>query len=124
MFRKILAVCLCAGLTAASSGCVALLAGAGGTVLWQGGKVISEESVSRDRAVSAVKGAFRSKNITLTDEVKKNEVTQLRGSDPSHAKVAVDVFETGSRSVRIEIRMGLGEKVAARDLLTLIKRYL
>lgn len=124
MFRKVLTGCLLVGLALASSGCVAVLAGAGGTALWQGGKVISEESRSMDRAVSAVKAAFESEKIKLVDEVKKSEVTQLRGEDPSHAKVAVDVFETGMHSVRIEIRVGLGEKVAARSLLKAIKRRL
>ena len=124
MRQRILVGCLLLVPLLCSSGCVALLAGAGGTVLWQGGKVISEERGSRDHAVAAVKGAFRAKKITQVDEVTRDAVTQLRGEDPSHAKVAVDIFETGARSVRIEIRVGLAERVAARELLDQIKKRL
>lgn len=126
MVRKILIGCLLVGFALTCGGCVALVAGAGagGTVLWQGGKVISEEKASRDHAVSAVKATFSAKRITLTEEVKRDEVIQLRGEDPSHTKVAVDVFETGPRSVRIEIRVGIAERAAARELLSAIKKRL
>ena len=76
------------------------------------------------RAVAAVKAAFGAKRITLKDEVTKIRVTQIRGEDPSGAKVAVDVLSTGPKSSRIEIRVGLGEKSAARELLDEIKRRL
>ena len=124
MFLKMLLVCFLVVLLLVSSGCVAVLAGAGGTALWQGGKVISEERGPMTRTVSAVEAAFRAKNITLKDKVTKNEVTQLRGENASHTKVAVDVFDTGPKNVRIEIRFGLGEKIPARDLLDEIKKRL
>ena len=122
MPRKILTGCLLVACALLFSGCVALLAGAGGTALWHGGKIISEERGTMGRTVDATKAAFRAKKITLTSEVARDQVTQLRGEDPSHAKVAVDVFETDPHAVRIEIRIGLGEKIAARDLLSEIKR--
>ena len=122
MPRKLLAGCLLVACALFFSGCVALLAGAGGTALWHGGKIISEERGTIARTVDAAKAAFRAKKITLTGEVIRDQVTQLRGEDLSHAKVAVDVFETGPHVVRVEIRVGLGEKIAARDLLSEIKR--
>jgi len=79
MFRNILIVIVLISTCLVSSGCIALLAGAGGTVLWQGGKVISEESASMQRAASATKAVFKAKNITLTDEVTKN---MLENKDP------------------------------------------
>jgi len=124
MFRNILIVIVLISICLVSSGCIALLAGAGGTVLWQGGKVISEESASMQRAASATKAAFKAKNITLTDEVTKNTVVQLRGEDPTHTKVAVDIFDKGRNNSRIEIRVGLGEEITGRDLLMLIKQRL
>lgn len=126
MHRRILVGCLLVVPMLCAGGCAALLvgAGAGGTVVWQGGKVISEEHRSRDQAVAAVKETFRARKITQTDEVKKDAVTQLRGEDPSHTKIAVDVFETGPRSVRLEIRVGIAERVAARELLDQIKQRL
>lgn len=126
MFKKSLfgVIILCVVLN--SCGCAALLigAGVGGTALWQGGKVISEENASLEKAVSATKVVFKAKKITLTSEVIRGEVVQLRGEDTGHTKVAVDVFELGSNNVRIEIRVGLGEEKAARELLTQIKKRL
>ena len=104
-----------------SSGCVAMLAGAGGTVVWQGGKVISEEGVPMERAVAAVKSAFRARKITLTGEVTRTKATQIRGEDPSGANVNVDVISTGPKSSRLELRVGLGDKSASRELLDDIK---
>jgi len=48
----------------------------------------------------------------------------LRGEDAGKAKVAVDVFEKAANEVRIEIRYGLGEEKAGRDLLLKIKKRL
>ncbi|MBI3323308.1 MAG: DUF3568 family protein [Candidatus Omnitrophica bacterium] len=109
-----------------AGGCLALAAaaGGGGTVLWQGGKVIAQEEASVSRAVAAAKEAFKAQRIALTDEVTKDEVTQLRGKDPGHAKVAVDIFEKGPKSVRIEIRVGLGDQIASRALMDEIKKRL
>ena len=124
MLRKIVAVSCVFGLALSSAGCVAVAAGAGGAVLWQSGKVVSEETASVQRAVASTKSVFKSHHILLTDEVTKKEVTQLRGEDPGHVKVAVDLFETGSKTVRIEVRMGMGDKTAARELLADIKKQL
>ncbi|MCX7661637.1 MAG: DUF3568 domain-containing protein, partial [Candidatus Omnitrophica bacterium] len=98
--------------------------GAAGTVLWQGGKVISEENTSMKQAVSATKAVFKANGITLKGEVKKNNIVQLRGEDAGHTKIAVDVFELGPNNVRIEIRVGLGEEKTARALLAQIKKRL
>lgn len=121
--RKWAAVVFLAGTAMFLGGCVAVAA-AGGAVAWQGGKVISEEKVKRDRAVDAVKGAFKAKNIKLTEEVKKNRSTQLRGEYPDGANANVDVLAVGTDSVRIEIRVGIGLKEPARELLDEIKRRL
>lgn len=126
MTRGILGIVLLAGMALGAGGCLALAAGAGagGTVLWQGGKVIAQEEASVSRAVASAKAAFRAQKIDLTDEVTKDEVTQLRGRDPSHAKVAVDIFEKGPQSVRIEIRVGLDDQTASRALMDEIKKRL
>ncbi|MBI3332930.1 MAG: DUF3568 family protein [Candidatus Omnitrophica bacterium] len=122
MRKAILAGILLISAALGSAGCVALLAGAGGTVVWQGGKVISEErKVPMDRAVAAVKAVFRARKITLKEDVSKTKATQLRGEDPSGANVNVDVISTGPTSSRLEIRVGLGDKSAARQLLDDIK---
>ena len=105
-----------------SAGCLALVAGAGGTALWQGGKVISEERrVPMNRAAAAVKAAFKARKIKLTGEVTKTQAVQLRGEDPSGANANVDVISTGPKSCRLEIRVGLGDKTASRQLLDDIK---
>lgn len=122
--RKIAVVLFIVGLIPFLSGCFALLGGVGGTVLWQGGKVISEENTSMARGVSATEAAFKTEKVILTDKVIKNEVTQLRGEDQANKKVAVDVFSKGPKNVRIEIRYGLGEETPARELLNEIKRRL
>jgi len=124
MKRKILAAVLVLSCVPLLSGCFALLAGAGGTMLWQGGKVISEETTSMARATSAVESAFKAQGITVQDKVVKNDVTQLRGEDKTNKRVAVDVFSKGPKNVRLEIRYGIGEETPARDLLNVIKKRL
>ena len=124
MIKKVLNVFLLAGMIIPLSGCIALLAGAGGTVFWQAGKVISEESVSIAKGVQAVESAFEARKITLIEKITKSTVTQLRGKDRTNEKVAVDVFDKGPKNVRIEIRYGLGNETLSRDFLNEIKRRL
>ena len=124
MANKILNVFLLAGMTIYLSGCVALLAGVGGTAFWQAGKVISEESVSMAKGVKATESVFKAKKIILTEKVTKKAVTQIRGKDRLNKKIAVDVFDKGPKHIRIEIRYGFGEETPARDLLNEIKRRL
>ena len=118
--KKIICGVLWIGLAAVSSGCVAIAA-AGGAVAWQGGKVISEEKVPMDRAVHAVESAFSAMKIESTEKVAKTQATQLRGEYPDGANAAVDVISTGDRSCRIEIRVGIGLKDKARELLDKIR---
>ena len=120
LFITVLTICLLPTLT----GCFALLAGAGGTALWQAGKIVSEELVSMEAGVKAVEVAFKDKNITLEDKVIKSEVTQIRGKDKNGTKVAVDVFSKGDNNSKIEIRYGIGEETAGRELLNQIKKRL
>ena len=123
MIRKAITGTLLAALAAVSSGCVAIAAGAG-AVAWQGGKIISEERVSRDRVVPAVEAAFRAKNIRLTDKVTKNKATQIRGEYPDGANAYVDVLPVGPQNCRIEVRVGIGQKGPARELLEQIRSRL
>ena len=124
MLRRIVGGFILVTMSITLCGCVALLAGAGGTALWQAGKVISEETVSMARAVSATEKALEAQKITLTEKTSKNEVTQLRGKSQAGKKVSVDVFVKGPKNVRIEIRIGTGEETPARELLEEIKRRL
>lgn len=121
MVKKALNVFLLAGITISLSGCIALLAGAGGTAFWQAGKIVSEESASMTAGVKSTESAFKSERIELTDKVIKNKVTQIRGKDQSDKKVSVDIFDKGPKNIRIEIRYGFGEETPARDLLNAIK---
>jgi hypothetical protein len=126
MLRRILVVCVLLTASLSLCGCFLLVAGAGagGTALWQAGKVASEENVSVERAVMAAESVFRAKSIALTDKVIKKEVTQLRGDDQANKRVAVDIFSVGSRNSRIEIRYGIGEEDPARAILNEIKNRL
>ena len=121
MIRRIIVGLILAGMAAGFSGCLAIAA-AGGAVAWQGGKVISEEKVPMDRAVHGVESAFSVMKIELKEKVAKTQAVQLRGEYPDGANAAVDVISTGDRSCRIEIRVGIGLKDQARDLLDKIQR--
>ena len=121
MIRRIVVGLVLAGLAAVSSGCIAIAA-AGGAVAWQGGKVISEEKVPLVRAVHGVESAFSVMRIDLKEKVTKTQATQLRGEYPDGANAAVDVISTGDQSCRIEIRVGIGLKDPARDLLDKIRK--
>lgn len=107
------------------TGCAApLILGAGGTALWQHGKIVSEEPKSLEQTKTAVKRALTVKKITVGDEVARDNFIQLRGINKDGDKVAVDIVETGSNSVRIEIRVGVGIRQQAKDLLLEIKKHL
>ena len=62
--------------------------------------------------------------IILKDKVIKREVTQIRGRDKNGTRVAVDVFSKGDKNSKIEIRYGIGEETAGRELLNQIKKKL
>ncbi len=124
MFRKIFNGLCVVLLSLSLGGCIAVLAGAGGTALWQSGKVITEENTSMAKGVAATESTFKAQKITLTDKVTKDEVTQLRGQDQANTKIAVDVFSKGPKNVRIEIRVGIGEEGPARELMNAIKKRL
>ena len=91
-------------------------------MVWQGGKAVSEEPVPVARAVQAVLAVFDAGKITLTEKVVKKRATQLRGERSDGANVAVDLISAGEKNVRIEVRVGLGDKSFARDLLHAIKK--
>lgn len=122
--KKLFVFALTVSLLPALTGCFAVLAGAGGTALWQSGKVISEEAVSMETGVKAVEATFNAEGITIEDKVVKSEVTQIRGKDKNDTKVAVDVFAKGDQNSKIEIRYGIGEETAGRELLNQIKKRL
>ncbi|MDD3295810.1 MAG: DUF3568 family protein [Candidatus Omnitrophica bacterium] len=126
MLKRFLVVFFMAALVISSSGCVGgLIVGAGGAALWQSGKVISEETVSFDRAVAVVEATFKAQKITLTDKLVKEKTAQIRGDDKDGKKVAVDIFDKGPKVVSIEIRYGLvGKEKPARELLGQIKKRL
>lgn len=68
--------------------------------------------------------AFRAEKIVLTQQVRKNRATQIRGEFPDGANAYVDVLPTGENSCRVEIRVGVGQKRPARELLEKIRsRY-
>lgn len=109
------------------SGCAALLIGGaagGGTALWLAGKVVNDASVPMDKGASATRDAFKAMEISLTNEVIRTQVTQLRGKNKSGQDVNVDIFSTSNASCRFEIRVGLGDEGASRLLLTEIQKRL
>lgn len=124
MFKKIITLSFLGAMCITQGGCIAVLAGAGGTALWQAGKVVSEENTSMVKGVAAVEHVFKSQKITQTDKVIKSEATQLRGENQAGTKIAVDVISKGPKNIRIEIRVGIGEEGPARDLLNAIKKRL
>ncbi|MBU4305674.1 MAG: DUF3568 domain-containing protein [Candidatus Omnitrophica bacterium] len=119
--RNILVLGLCVSLL---SGCAAVIAGAGGTALWQHGKIVSEEPKSLAQAKAAAKEALKAKKITVKDEVARDNFVQLRGEDKDKNRVAVDIMETGKEATRIEVRVGVGLRAPAKELLLEIKKHL
>ena len=114
----VVAVCLL------TSGCAAAIVGAGGTALWQHGKIVSEEPRQKTDVDAAVQTALKSKKIEITDDVGRDNFSQVRGLTPDGRKVAVDIIGLTKNSCRIEIRVGLGERAAAKDLLLEVKKNL
>jgi urease accessory protein UreH len=113
-----------AGCVLLSAGCAAVLVGAGGTALWQHGKIVSEEPRSLEAVKTAAKEALKVKKVVINDEIARDNFLQLRGQDPEGKKIAVDIIETGKDAVRLEIRVGAGERQPARDILLELKRQL
>ena len=107
------------------TGCAAVLigAGAGGTVLWQAGKIITEETQTPGVLAQATKAAFEAQEIALVSEVSKDAAIQLRGQNTDLKKVAVDLIRINDQLTRMEIRVGVGERDLSRELLAEIKKY-
>jgi len=116
-----LSIVLCAMLT---NGCAAMIVGAGGTALWQQGKIVSEEPKTLAQVQAAAEQAIKHKKIVLNDTVARDNFVQLRGKGPDGEKIAIDIIETAKNASRIEIRVGIGKKQAAKDLLLEIKKNL
>ncbi|MBU1087319.1 MAG: DUF3568 domain-containing protein [Candidatus Omnitrophica bacterium] len=116
-----LIIVICAMFT---NGCAAMIVGAGGTALWQHGKIVSEEPKPTEQVQAAAKQALKHKKIVLNDTVKRDNFVQLRGKGPDGEKIAIDIIETDKNASRIEIRIGIGQKQAAKDLLLEIKKDL
>ncbi len=124
MARRIMKALMLAGCVLLSAGCAAVLVGAGGTALWQHGKIVSEEPRSLEAVKTAAKEALKVKKVVINDEIARDNFLQLRGQDPEGKKIAVDIIETGKDAVRLEIRVGAGERQPARDILLELKRQL
>ena len=103
------------------AGCAAVVVGAGGTMLWQHGKIVSEEPKPVAKAVAAAKAVLQENLIEIKDEVAREKFVQLRGEDAEKKKVAIDLIQTGDNSTRIAIRVGMGERETARQLLLDLK---
>ncbi|MBU1043610.1 MAG: DUF3568 domain-containing protein [Candidatus Omnitrophica bacterium] len=116
-----LIIVICAILT---NGCAAVLVGAGGTALWQHGKIVSEEPKPIEQVQAAAQEALKHKKVVLNDTVARDNFVQLRGKGADGEKIAVDIIETSKNATRIEIRVGVGQKQSARDLLLEIKKQL
>lgn len=123
--KKILMVGMAVGCAIALAGCAAVIVGAGGTVYWQHGKIISEEILKPAAIAQATKAAFAAQKIAITSEVTKNKSIQLRGENTDLKKIFVDIITINEQLTRLEIRFGVaGEREPARALLAEIKKNL
>ena len=128
MFRKIGAFIFAVLLVVNMCGCVALLAGAAGgagTATWLSGKLTQEVNSSLEKSLKAVKSALKSLKLTITKEVKKEDVVQVMSKYADGKTIWIDIWPVTESISRIDVRVGmLTDQEASRKILNRILKYL
>ena len=109
------------------SGCIPLLAGAAGgagTAVWLSGKLTQEFPKTYDQTVNAAKEGLEDMNLDIDKETNDLTVTQLRSTYTDGKEVWVDIHKVTEESSRVDVRVGMSDKVAATKILQSIDQHL
>ncbi|MCG8431454.1 MAG: DUF3568 domain-containing protein [Candidatus Omnitrophica bacterium] len=128
MVKKI-ALYACAAVCVVSlSGCVALLAGAGGaagTAVWLSGKLTQEFNAPYSRSIEAVEEALASLDYAVSKKTVKSTVAQVMSNHADGRTIWIDIRPVGSQRTRIDARVGMvSDEIAARELMDAIEHVL
>jgi len=129
MLKKITIFIFSLFLLANLCGCFALLAGAtggAGTAAWLSGKLSQEFHSSYEQTASAAKTALKSLKLNITKEIKEAEITQLKSEYTDGKEIWIDIRKITNNSTKVEVRVGgvVPDKIAAKEILETIQRYL
>ena len=112
-------------------GCVPLLvaggavAGGAGTAVWISGKLVQELDVPFEETVAAAKYTMSSLNLSISKEIKKTDVAQIKGNYIDGKTIWIDIFNVSPSASRVEVRVGaIPNKEASYKILNKIKNYL
>jgi hypothetical protein len=112
-------------------GCVPLLvaggavAGGAGTAGWISGKLVQELDVPFEETFGAAKYTMNSLNLSISKEIKKTEVAQIKGNYIDGKTIWIDIFNVSPSASRVEVRVGaIPNREASYKILNKIKNYL
>jgi hypothetical protein len=110
------------------NGCLLLAAGAaggGGTAVWMSEKAVQEADASLEQGFSAARNALKSLGYTITKEVRKSNVAQVKGKYTDGKTIWIDVHLIASNRIKIGVRVGMmGDDEAEAKILRKVMSYL
>jgi hypothetical protein len=131
MFKKMLVLIFLVSLSINICGCAPLLiaggavAGGAGTAGWISGKLVQELDAPFEKTVQAAKYTLESLNLTITKEIKKVNIAQIKSNYTDGKTIWIDIRKVSQSASRIEVRVGaVPNKEATYEILDKIKEYL
>lgn len=131
MLKKMLVLVFLVSLSINICGCAPLLvaggavAGGAGTAGWISGKLVQELDAPFEKTVQAAKYTLESLNLTITKEIKKVNVAQIKSNYTDGKTIWIDIHKVSQSASRVEVRVGaIPNKKATYKILDKIKEYL
>jgi hypothetical protein len=114
-------MCGCAPLLVAGGA----IAGGAGTAVWISGKLVQDLEAPFEQVVQATKYTLDSLNLSISREIKKTEVAQIKGNYIDGKTIWIDIFKVSPSASRVEVRVGtIPNKEATYKIVDRIKEYL
>ena len=130
MFKSSIVITLLVFLLLNICGCVPLLvaggvAGGAGTQTWLSGKLVQDVNTPFENTIQAAKSALESLGLSITSEIKKINVAQIKSKYINQETIWIDIHRISQSVSRIAVRVGaMPDQEAAVEILNKIKEYL
>jgi len=128
--RTFLPVILAAALPLMTTGCPAVLFGAGaaagaGALGWQAGWLRGNIPEPLERVHRAAKAALADFKVRLDDESAKPSSGKVDGTMPDGRRVVVETRAIGAKETQVRVRVGLwGDQAASLKIFEQMKKHL
>lgn len=127
MLKKMISLIVLITVSVNLCGCVALIAGAAGgagTAAWLSGKLVQEVNAPFDKAIDAAQSGLESLNLDVTKLTKKERSAQVMSKYVEDETIWIDIHKISRSRSRIEVRVDVLDKEAARKVLDKILKHL